>query len=462
MKKIIAYLLAAVMSLGMVCVFPADIGISVSAAASEALAVPTSKYESGSWTFPYGFYTELYCKTKGASVYYSINGSKYTKYTEQIYIGGNVVLKMYSSLNGKKSKVNTYTYELKPKFDVKYSTSNKKKTAKIITECENVTFYYSTNGKRPTEKSKKYNGKGIDVTNVQKLRILAVKDGWSSSTYSRVFELTSDGKSKLNDYKNKFYYNSLSADEKKAYESIYNAYINGSKTADLRGCNLHYRNGNDEVGKILRYVAMENPQLLQIGWSYLDWQLKYVDNDNWLIESIELEYTRTDKNLAKIKDSFDKKAAEIIKNAKKKDTDYERLKYIYDAIQFNTVYEDQDYHNEKCNTQKYSVFNADSCLVHKKAICSGYSMTFCYLAQAIGYDCICVNGDTNVGDHMWNAVKLDGKWYLVELTWDDDYKEKSKNFNYDYFLIGEKRMTKDHSFYDKYNLPEFSKTDYAA
>lgn len=461
MKKMIAYLLAAVMSLVMVCVFPADTGISASAETSEAPAVPTSKYESGSWTFPYGFYTELYCKTKDASVYYSINGSKYTKYTEQIYIGGNVVLKMYSSLNGKKSKVNTYTYELKPKFDVKYSTSNKKKTAKIITECENVTFYYSTNGKRPTEKSKKYNGKSIDVTNVQKLRILAVKDGWSNSTYSRVFELTSDGKSKLNDYKNKFYYNSLSADEKKAYESIYNAYVNGSKTADLRGCNLYLINGNEEVGKILRYVAMENPQLLQIGWNFLDWQLEYVSKDKWLIKSTELEYTRTDKNLAEIKDSFDKKAAEIIKNAKKKDTDYERLKYIYDAIQFNTVYEEPDDHKEKCNTQKYSVFNADSCLVHKKAICSGYSMTFCYLAQALGYDCICIVGTADGGLHMWNAVKIDGNWYLLDLTFDDVYGESDAKPRYDYFLINEKNM-KNHIADSKYEYPTISKTNYAA
>lgn len=458
MKKIIAYLLAAVMSLGMVCVFPADIGISVSAAASEALAVPTSKYESGSWIFPYGFYTELYCKTKGASVYYSINGGKYKKYTEQIYIGGNVVLKMYSSLNGKKSKVNTYTYELKPKFDVKYSASNKKKTAKIVTECDGAVFYYSTNGKRPTEKSKKYNGKGIDVTNVQKLRILAVKDGWSSSTYSRVFELTSDGKSKLKDYKNKFYYNSLSAKEKKAYGIIYDTLKNGRKKTDsMKDLHIYY----EDIDRIFRCVVMENPQFLQVSWNYSDWELAWnSDREIWEIDRLILEYGRELEDIKKTKDSFNETVKRIISGAKKKDTDYERLKYIYDALQKITEYEDIDYHEKKCNTEKYSVFNADSCPVHKKAICSGYSMSFCYLAQLLGYDCICVTGDSD-GVHMWNAVKLNGKWYLLDLTWDDVYGEQHGSLNYEYFLTNEKNMT-GHTADSNYPYPMISKTNYAA
>lgn len=457
MKKIISYLLAAVMLCGIIAVFPDDIGISVSAAVSEPPAAPKSQFESGSWTFSTGFYTEISCETKGADIYYSINGDKYKKYTGKIYIGQNVTLKTYSSLNGRKSSVNTYTYELKPKFEVTYSASNNKKTVKIKTDCKNVTFYYSTNGKNPTTKSKKYNDKSIDVTNVQKLRIIAVKDGWSNSAYAQAFTLTSDGKSKLDGYKNKFYYNSLSANEKKAYESIYKALESGKETADMKGFNIYH----DEVITLYRYVFMENPQFLQAGWNVADWQLKNVDKDKWLVESITFECNRTNKNIAKIKDSFDKKTSEIIAEAKKKDTDYERLKYIYDAIQSNTTYESNAAHSKNCNIELYSHAKADSGLVHKKANCTGYSMTFCYLAQSLGYDCICVNGKSP-NDHMWNAIKLDGKWYMLDLTWDDFYGDQKGKLQYDYFLLSEKNMNKDHSFYDKYNLPEFSKTDYAA
>ncbi|MDE6595560.1 MAG: hypothetical protein K2K44_06080, partial [Oscillospiraceae bacterium] len=180
------------------------------------------------------------------------------------------------------------------------------------------------------------------------------------------------------------------------------------------------------------------------------------------VESITFECGRTNKNIAKIKDSFDKKTSKIIAEAKKKDTDYERLKYIYDAIQSSTAYESNAEHSKNCNVELYSHAKADSGLVHKKANCTGYSMMFCYLAQSLGYDCICINGDTTVGDHMWNAIKIDGKWYLVELTWDDVYGDQKGKLQYDYFLLSEKNMNKDHSFYDKYNLPEFSKTDYAA
>lgn len=87
-------------------------------------------------------------------------------------------------------------------------------------------------------------------------------------------------------------------------------------------------------------------------------------------------------------------------------------------------------------------------------------MSFCYLAQLLGYDCICVTGDSD-GVHMWNAVKLNGKWYLLDLTWDDVYGEQHGSLNYEYFLTNEKNMT-GHTADSNYPYPMISKTNYAA
>jgi transglutaminase/protease-like cytokinesis protein 3 len=46
-------------------------------------------------------------------------------------------------------------------------------------------------------------------------------------------------------------------------------------------------------------------------------------------------------------------------------------------------------------------------------------------------------------NHVWNAVKLDGKWYHLDLTWDDPIMEEGKDVVlHDYFLIDTEELFK--------------------
>ena len=53
-----------------------------------------------------------------------------------------------------------------------------------------------------------------------------------------------------------------------------------------------------------------------------------------------------------------------------------------------------------------------------------------------------ITGHSGEGDgpdnHMWNAVKLDGEWYNLDITW-DDLGQGGKN--YDYFLKSDSSFT---------------------
>lgn len=58
----------------------------------------------------------------------------------------------------------------------------------------------------------------------------------------------------------------------------------------------------------------------------------------------------------------------------------------------------------------------------------------------------------NVGEelHAWNLVKLDGEWYHLDTTWNDPiytgiFKWLGEQ-TYDYFLISDKKMKKDHEW----------------
>ncbi len=71
-----------------------------------------------------------------------------------------------------------------------------------------------------------------------------------------------------------------------------------------------------------------------------------------------------------------------------------------------------------------------------QVVCEGYAKAFKAICDAYSVPCIIVSG-TGVGSsgsegHMWNQVLIDGKWYLVDCTWDD----QSENMFSDFMLAG--------------------------
>ncbi len=58
-------------------------------------------------------------------------------------------------------------------------------------------------------------------------------------------------------------------------------------------------------------------------------------------------------------------------------------------------------------------------------MCAGYAKLFVAVAKAAGLEAVYVtgdakgaNGEVDGAGHAWNAVKLEGAWYLVDTTWD--------------------------------------------
>ncbi|HEX8561429.1 MAG TPA: transglutaminase domain-containing protein [Flavobacterium sp.] len=85
-----------------------------------------------------------------------------------------------------------------------------------------------------------------------------------------------------------------------------------------------------------------------------------------------------------------------------------------------------------------------------KAVCHGYSELYNFLANQVGLESVLIPGvskthPTHIGklptvaDHAWNAVKANGKWQLVDVTWaaggiDGATKKFLQKFNDSYFF----------------------------
>lgn len=81
-----------------------------------------------------------------------------------------------------------------------------------------------------------------------------------------------------------------------------------------------------------------------------------------------------------------------------------------------------------------SAHDAYGALIEGRAVCQGYSDAVKLICDYYNIPCVCISGTANGGGHMWNGIQMDdGKWYLMDLTWDD--QENNGTF-YDFFLVG--------------------------
>ena len=80
---------------------------------------------------------------------------------------------------------------------------------------------------------------------------------------------------------------------------------------------------------------------------------------------------------------------------------------------------------------------ADTYYGYYKVLCEGYSRSMLYLLQRLGFKAIYINGSAFDGVknllHAWNKVEIDGKWYNLDSTWDDDKPGNSTaSYKYDF------------------------------
>jgi hypothetical protein len=135
---------------------------------------------------------------------------------------------------------------------------------------------------------------------------------------------------------------------------------------------------------------------------------------------------------------IDRKINQIIKQVITDDmTDREKIKAIHDYIVTNTTY-DSEY--AKTGKSNYFSNNAYGALVEGHAICGGYADAMALFLEIFDIKNYKIASST----HVWNFVELNGKWYHLDLTWDDPViKDSDKNrLEHTFFLITTEELEK--------------------
>ncbi|MGN0494216.1 MAG: transglutaminase domain-containing protein [Acutalibacteraceae bacterium] len=154
------------------------------------------------------------------------------------------------------------------------------------------------------------------------------------------------------------------------------------------------------------------------------------------VTSVKPEYIMSGDELETAKAAFNAAAEALLAGITSDMSEYEREKLLHDRLAAAVSYE------ETANAH-----NAYGALVGGKAVCEGYAKAYHYLLQLAGLQSFIVNGTAinsetgNSENHAWNLVRIDGEYYNVDLTWDD----QDELISYAYFNKTDLQTAEDHS-----------------
>lgn len=203
------------------------------------------------------------------------------------------------------------------------------------------------------------------------------------------------------------YYYMLDDKGQHLYRQIYaNATALNKKFAPIESVSL------SELKNTFAAVYNDHPELF---WMDTAYSCKYKKDGK--CAEIELQFNYTADNLETEKATFNGKVNEIVSKAQELDSDYDREKYVHDALIEQVEYSA----SAKINQSAYSA------LVNGSTVCAGYARAFQYMMQQLWIPCYYCTGYAGES-HAWDIVALDDGYYNVDATWDD-----TGNGTYAYF-----------------------------
>lgn len=204
------------------------------------------------------------------------------------------------------------------------------------------------------------------------------------------------------------------ADMDGAKKAIITAYQNYQKRVDVSAYHLYNNRDTDALTEVMTEVVNETPYLFYAGQRFA----KLVSPGSNQIRSIELEYGSSfttgngkvdTQKIASTKKKIKAKVKKVLKVVTPKMTKLEKAMVLHDYLIQNTAYCDDD--DKDYRLSEWGVF------LKGKANCQGYSLAYGILLRQVGIPVKYVTSDEMM--HMWTIVKLNGKWYHVDVTWDD-------------------------------------------
>ncbi len=172
--------------------------------------------------------------------------------------------------------------------------------------------------------------------------------------------------------------------------------------------NNQYQISPAEFEMVLEATRRDHTEQFWMGGGYTPY------DENGVCWSIKPTYLMEGAELQDAKAAFEQAIDLMLARLTPNMSEYEKEKALHDMLAIHITY---------ISTE--NSHNAYGALVEGKAVCEGYAEALQYLLQRVGIQSVeifgyGINPSTGLGEpHAWNAVRIDGDYYLVDLTWND-------------------------------------------
>ncbi len=216
------------------------------------------------------------------------------------------------------------------------------------------------------------------------------------------------------------------------YNVIYSGLSSVSGEIDLKPLNLSTSMASD-VRDTYFSILYESPELFYVEYQY---QIQMVNNT---IIKVIPSYKMTGNALANARKEYNQFVDDIVKSVPSGLSDIEKALYVHDYLAANYEY-DMD----------LEINDAYSYFKEGKGVCQSYTLAYMAVLKKLGVEVSYAESD--LMNHIWNLVKIDGKWYHVDVTWDDPIMDKPGRVKHDNFLRSDDgiKETDHHSWNSDY------------
>ena len=214
----------------------------------------------------------------------------------------------------------------------------------------------------------------------------------------------------------------------------------------------------DEFKLALEAVRRDHTEQFWLHTSY-----SYISDSDGNTVKMLPQYLFIGEELEEAKVAFNQAIDNLLARLTPDMSEYEIEKALHDLLAIKVDY-----------IETNNAHNAYGALVEGKAVCEGYAEALQCLLQRAGIQSVQVYGESKGENHAWNMVLIEGKYYLVDLTWNDQdtillhayFNQTSEVFDEDHtqWRVGN-QVNKDGSVTpltcEVFDLPECTATDAA-
>ena len=208
---------------------------------------------------------------------------------------------------------------------------------------------------------------------------------------------------------------------------------------------------SESLDTMMFLLNYDCPELIQLNGDYSP---MYVDEECKRVSGVYFTYNMSEEKyneyIEELRLFFETLKADIGEKS-----DIEKEKYVYDMIFSECIYDDSEGYSG-------TVYGT---LINHIGRCEGICKSFMWCMRELGIECMCVSGtpkwqtDAVYAGHSWNIIKINGKYYNVDLTIDNikDNEYQVNYPNYGFFNVNDEFNDKTHEvygFYREIGLPE--------